>query len=138
MRLFHWTQSNAVFLPAIDEEHQEIYSIAGELQTALDAKAPVFHVREVLHRLIAATEDHFAHEEHLMRQSRYAAFGWHKQQHNTARRRMRDLAPFIEKGDTAAGETLLEFLSKWLHDHTSLTDRMMSAFLRNQQRAAVS
>lgn len=138
MRLFHWKNSNAVFVRQIDEEHREIFHIAGELQEALDSRAPLFEIQETLHRLVAGVEDHFAHEERLMRLGHYDALVWHKQQHDTARRRMRHLAPLIESGDADAGNTLIAFLSKWLDDHTGLTDRMMGAFLRNQQRAQAS
>jgi len=54
------------------------------------------------------------------------------------RKRMRQFAPLIEAGDVEAGTALIEFLSRWLRDHTGLTDRMMGAFLRNQQRARIA
>jgi hemerythrin len=138
MRLFKWTKSHAVFVPEIDNEHRAIFQVAGELHQALRNEAPLFQVQEILHRLIACTEDHFAHEEQLMQNERYLSFDWHKQQHETVRKRMRQFVPLIEAGDAKAGTALIEFLSRWLQDHTSLTDRMMGAFLRNQQRAHIS
>ena len=134
MRRFRWSKSNDVFLPEIDGEHQEIYRDVDELQKALASHAPLFQIHKILHRLIACTEDHFAHEERLMSDRHYESFAWHKQQHDTARLRMKQYAPRIEEGDAEAGRSLVEFLCKWLRDHTSLTDRMMGAFLRNQQR----
>ena len=138
MRLFKWSKSNAIFVPGIDDEHRAIFQVTGELQQALTGGAPLFRIQEILHRLIASAEDHFAHEEKLMRSSRYLAFDWHKRQHNTVRKRMRKFAPLIENGDAEAGNALVEFLTRWLHDHTSVTDRMMGAFLRNQQRTRIA
>jgi len=137
MRLFHWSKSNAVFVPAIDDEHRTIFQATGELQHALHSRAPVFQVQEILHRLIALAEDHFSHEEKLMRGSRYLSFDWHRQQHDTARKRLRLYAPLIEGGDREAGHELVEFLTRWLEDHTAVTDRMMGAFLRNQERTLI-
>ena len=77
---------------------------------------------------------HFAHEERLMRAARYGSMRWHKQSHDAARRRVGQFARRIEKGDTKAGLELVEYLRSWLHDHTAIADRMMAAFLRNQQR----
>lgn len=138
MRLLKWSKSNAVFVPALDEEHRTIFQATSELQQALRSGAPSFQVQEILHRLIASTEDHFAHEEKLMRSSRYLSFDWHKQQHDAARKRLRRYAPLIEKGDQEAGNELVEFLTNWLDDHTAVTDRMMGAYLRNQERAHIA
>jgi hemerythrin-like metal-binding protein len=138
MRLFKWNKAKAVFLPEIDDEHRIIYQVGGELHQALEAGAPLFQVQEILHRLISYVEDHFAHEERLMRAEHYSTFDWHRQQHETVRKRMRHFAPLIEAGDREAGAALTEFLSNWLRDHTGLTDRMMGAFLRNRQRAHIA
>jgi hemerythrin-like metal-binding protein len=92
-------------------------------------------VKEHLHALIAHAEDHFSHEEWLMESVKYPSYGWHKQQHNTARRRLKLLAPLIESGESEAAELLLDFLEGWLRDHTSVTDRMMAAYVRNYERA---
>ncbi|HUB80834.1 MAG TPA: hemerythrin family protein [Bryobacteraceae bacterium] len=137
MRFFHWRNSNTVFTPAIDDEHKTIFQATGEFQQALHTRAPLFQVQEILHRLIASTEDHFANEEKLMRGARYLAFDWHRQQHDAARKRLKTFAPLVEQGDRDAGHQLVEFLTRWLDDHTAVTDRMMSAYLRNQERARI-
>ncbi len=94
-------------------------------------------LHEFLHRLIDCVEEHFAHEEKLMRGARYLSFDWHRQQHDTARKRIKQFVPLIEQGDRAAGQELVEFLTHWLDDHTMVTDRMMGAYLRNQGRALI-
>jgi len=137
MRAFRWKKSNTVFVTAIDDEHKAIFQAAGELQQALHTRAPLFQVQEILHRLIASTEDHFAHEEKLMRGARYLSFDWHRQQHDTVRKRLRTYAPLVEQGDGEAGHQLVEFLTRWLDDHTAVTDRMMGAYLRNQERTQI-
>lgn len=134
MRLFRWSEENDVFLAQIDAEHRDLFRIANGLQQAVAGKA-TDGVREHLHALIAHAEDHFSHEEWLMESVKYPSYGWHKQQHNTARRRLKLLAPLIESGESEAAELLLDFLEGWLRDHTSVTDRMMAAYVRNYERA---
>jgi hemerythrin len=134
MRLFRWSKAHAVFVPEIDDEHRAIFRIADELQQAVDSEAPQFQVLEILHRLIAQAEDHFTHEESLMRSLRYPAFEWHRQQHETVRKRARKFVPQIEAGDPEAATLLIGFLSQWLKEHTGLADRMMGAYVRNQNR----
>src|SRR4051812_9778120 len=104
MAVLKWTKSREVFVAEIDDEHRAIYDAAAGLQVSLAANAPLYQIQEHLHRLLACTEEHFAHEEHLMKASHYESFDWHKQQHITARKKMKEFAPLIEQGDQAAGE----------------------------------
>jgi hemerythrin len=138
MPLFKWGKGNDCFLPLIDDEHRAIYHEADELQRSVAAGAPDFAVLEILHRLIATTEDHLLHEEGLMRETRYEAAAWHTGQHETLRKRLREFVPQIEDGDRDAAGTLIGFLSKWLKDHTALADRMLSSHLRNRERASAA
>jgi len=134
MRDFRWREENEVFLAQIDAEHRDLFGIADGLQQAVAGKAKAV-VEEHLHSLIAHAEEHFSHEEWLMQSVKYSSYGWHKQQHNTARRRLKLFAPLVESGESEAAELLLEFLEGWLRDHISVTDRMMAASVRNYERA---
>ena len=132
---FVWSPENEVFIAQIDAEHRDLFQIAEGLERALEIHAPPAEIREHLQALAAHAEEHFSHEEWLMQSVRYPSFGWHRGQHDTARRRLKLFMPLVEEGNAEAGEAFLEFLSAWLQDHTSLTDRMMAAFVRNYERA---
>jgi hemerythrin len=134
MRHFTWSRENEVFLPQIDAEHRDLFRVADGLQQAVAGKTTTA-VNARLHAFIARAEEHFSHEEWLMQSVKYSSYGWHLQQHNTARRRLKLFAPLVENGESEAAELLLEFLEGWLQDHTSVTDRMMAAYVRNYERA---
>ena len=134
MAPFKWTKAHAVFVREIDEQHRNLFRMAEELHRAIPAGADLSRTLELLRALVASTEEHFAYEERLMRSTHYSAYNWHKQQHETLRKRMSEFSPRIENGETDAAILLLEFLSGWLKDHVGLTDRMLGAHLRNQQR----
>ena len=70
-----------------------------------------------------------------MRAARYGSLNWHKQSHTAARKRLAQLIGRIENSDTNAGPELVDYLSRWLQEHTRLSDRMMGAFLRNHRRS---
>ena len=134
MSLFKWTSACSVYLPEIDAEHRAIYRLGDELHKAVLADAEPAVLQPILANLLETAEQHFRHEERLMRAIHYTAFAWHKAQHDAARKRLRALARRIAGGDrTAAGE-MLEFLSDWLRGHIGVADRMMSARLRNYLR----
>jgi hemerythrin len=126
---------HAVFIPEIDAEHKDIFRLAEEMRQAIVEGAPADQAQAILRELIARGEDHFAHEERLMRSTQYPAFSWHKGQHDTVRKRVKEFAPRVEGGEGQAALLLLEFLSGWLQDHLRLADCMMAAHVRNYERA---
>jgi hemerythrin len=130
-----WTISNAVFVTEIDDEHKEIFEAASNLQKALISQSPLPEISKLMQRLVSSVAAHFAHEERLMRAARYGSLSWHKKSHDAARKRVGQFAVRLKRGDAEAGRELIEYLTSWLHDHTSMADRMMGAFLRNQQRS---
>jgi hemerythrin len=134
MRPLKWSTSHTVFVEEIDDEHVEIFRAVAGLHKALTGGIAAPDVDKLTLRLVDSIVDHFAHEERLMRAARYASLRWHKTQHDNARKRVGQFVARIDKGDPAAGIELVKYLTAWLHDHTRLTDRMLGAFLRNQQR----
>src|SRR5689334_15769642 len=96
---FKWSNQQAVFLPEIDAEHRGLMRTAGDLQRAVLAQADSLRILDGVRNLVAQAEEHFAHEERLMKNVRYASLPWHKQQHDTFRKRARRLLPAIEAGD---------------------------------------
>ena len=134
MRLFKWTRVHAAFVPEIDAEHRTLYRLGDELQQAVMAGAGADRLNTIVQSLIATSEDHFSHEERLMRSSRYPIFAWHKQQHDGARRRLKEFAASVARGDGEAPAELMEYMAHWLKNHVSLTDRMFGAYLRNFER----
>jgi hemerythrin-like metal-binding protein len=134
MSLFKWSSAHSVYLPEIDAEHRTIYRLGDELHKAVLAGAELAQLRPVLVNLLESQEQHFRHEERLMRAIHYEAFAWHKHQHDAVRKKSKALAKRIEAGDSAAAGELLAFLSDWLRDHLGVADRMMGARLRNYLR----
>ena len=134
MSLFRWSNTLSVFLPEIDAEHRAIFRLGDELHKAVMAGADPAVLQPILVNLRETAEQHFRHEERLMRAIHYTAFDWHKRQHDAVRKRLRAAARRIAAGDSAAVAELVEFLSEWVRGHMAVADRMMSARLRNYLR----
>jgi hemerythrin-like metal-binding protein len=134
MELLTWTISHQVFVPELDDEHQGIFIALGTLQTALSQDGPAAAVLQATESLVASVEEHFAHEDRLMRAARYASRQWHQRSHASAQKRVAQYTELLREGARGAGNDLVAYLSAWLHDHTLVADRMLGAFLRNQCR----
>ncbi|MEO8369620.1 MAG: bacteriohemerythrin [Candidatus Solibacter sp.] len=131
MSLFKWSSDYSVYLPEIDAEHRAIYRLADEFHKALLSGADPEQLKAMAASLLESEEQHFRHEERLMKAMHYQGMAWHKKQHDTARKKSRELAKRIAEGDATATTDTLKFLSQWLTDHITVADRMMGATLRN-------
>src|SRR5271157_2983583 len=105
MGLFHRSGGYSIFIPEIDAEHRTMFRLVDELAAALDSPARRVP-SELLGSLASQMQHHFAHEERLMRASRYDALAWHKGQHDGARRQAKRFIKRIEAGDREAGAEL--------------------------------
>jgi hemerythrin-like metal-binding protein len=118
----------------MDAEHRTLFRLGQELQDGLDRGTEVAALRPIMVNLIASAEAHFKHEERIMKAAHYAAYGWHKKQHDAVRWRARRLMKRADAGHSEAAGELAAFFSEWLHSHTQVSDRMMGAYLRNLLR----
>jgi len=134
MQHFKWTKAHAVYLPQVDAEHRNLFRMAEEIHQAARAGAETARISELVGPLLTAIEEHFAHEERMMKSAAVPDYDWHKTQHDTARKRASRFADEIGKGSAEATMEMLEFLSRWFKDHMGLTDRMMGAHVRNYER----
>jgi hemerythrin len=134
MQHFKWSKAYAVYLPQVDAEHRNLFRMAEEIHQASRAGSEMARIQELVRPFLAAIEEHFAHEERMMKAAAVPDFDWHKMQHDTARKRTARFVEDIELGNAAAAAEMLEFLSRWLKDHLPLTDRMMGAHVRNYER----
>ena len=124
----------AVHVPEIDAEHQEMFRAAADLRQALLDGDKTGHVDLLCRRLAAELSGHFSHEERLMRDAEYPAYTWHERQHRTARAKMAALEHDVQRGDRQGMFDSLEALAVWMRDHTSVADRMVGSYLRNYWR----
>jgi hemerythrin len=131
MSLFRWSKAHSVYLPEIDAEHRELFRLGEELRKGIAAGTDLATLRPVLVNLVESAEAHFKHEERIMKAAHYSSLAWHKKQHDAVRLRVKRLVKRINTGQQGAAWELLGFLDQWLKTHSSVSDRMMGAYIRN-------
>lgn len=138
MSISEWSESHAVHIPAVDDEHRHIFRLCADLQRAMTAAAPSAEIQTeiqtIVEDLVIHTAQHLSHEEREMRAARYPLYEWHRHQHQAARARVKAFNRRVRRGDSDAAGELIRYLSGWLNDHIRLADRMLGAYLRNHQR----
>lgn len=134
MQHFKWTKAHAIFLPEIDAEHRNMFRMAEDLQTAVRTGAEAARVQDLIRPFAVAIDEHFAHEERLMRAVSCPDYAWHASQHNTVRARLEAVVADADAGNVEAAREFIEYLGRWMKDHFALSDRMMGAHVRNYER----
>jgi hemerythrin-like metal-binding protein len=129
-----WTNSSAVFVAELDDDHHEILAALAALQEAIVRSPSGEGWNEPAQQLLNCVSDHLAREERLMKAARYPTIEWHTLQHNHARKCLTSFRSAILRRDEEAATSFVTDLASWLHDHMRLADMMMAAFLRNQYR----
>src|ERR1039457_815757 len=131
MSLFKWSNALSVYLPEIDAEHRALYRLGDELHKAMLAGAAPAVLQPILVNLRETAEQHFRHEERLMRAIHYTAFDWHKGQHDAVRKKAKALAKRIDAGDSAATGELLEVLAEGVGGRLGVAVRVVGGRLRS-------
>lgn len=137
--LLEWEPRFSVNVAEIDREHQGwVALINGVYKAVLDGAG-----KEILNTVLAETTQygfsHFAHEEKLMDEIDYPEREEHILEHEHLAQETRAFADRLESGDCATVLEYLVFLSDWLKEHTTTTDRRLGKFIQVQhlERRAV-
>jgi hemerythrin len=129
-----WTPEDLVFSRQLDADHRKLFTELETVRQASEIGTGASPLALHLWRLSKDLSIHFASEERLMRESGYPARSWHKRQHQAGRKKM---ARLLEASRGTRGEernAALQSFAHWLKDHVHLADRMLAAYLRNEQR----
>lgn len=115
-------------IDSLDYEHRELVGLMESLCDSFDRDDPAQKISEGFGALHAGASAHFALEESLMREKKYAFLDDHKADHEQLLDRIRDMMEAYEAGMCAdCGMTLRDCLEVWLADHVKGADARLRA-----------
>ena len=110
----------------LDYEHRKLVGIMEELCDSFDAAPSSGVVADCFGALYAQVSAHFALEERLMREKRYASYAAHKRDHERLLEQVRHMMEAYEEGKCAdCGTSLRACLEAWLANHVRTADRAL-------------
>ena len=122
MNLLQWKPEYSVGVASMDDEHQEMIELINDTYAKLDSDSGVDEIEACLGDIFSTISMHFALEEKIMRQAKYAEYEAHKDDHEDLLDQMRDLMDdFVADPATGAG-ALSKSLSDWFGGHFSSFD----------------
>ena len=132
-----WSNSLAIGVPEIDDQHREIFKRVNKLSTACSEGKGKEEVMRLLLFLEDYIKEHFAAEEKLQLRNGYPGYASHKSQHT---RFIADIsrlaAAFRTEGATLSLVIMTnKTLTAWLVQHISKTDTDFAAYLKDQESA---
>lgn len=117
MSLIEWRKEFSVGVPSVDHEHQELVEFINSLHEAMQGKASYEDIVRALGDIYAQISAHFALEERIMREARYAEFAAHKQDHEVLLDELLDIIDAVEEDGSYDQQQLSQGLDRWFSDH---------------------
>ena len=122
MSVLHWRSQFSVGIKVVDHDHQELIGRIRNHQVSLEECADTDKIIEILDAIYADIAEHFALEEKLMEQLRYAAYADHKEDHETLRDDLREIMAGVEDEGMLDQVQLTDDLNRWFSDHFRVHD----------------
>lgn len=117
-----WTSALSVGNEAIDDDHRHLFSLANKVREGAHLTQNGNVVREVVDELLAFAQAHFAREEKLMKELRYAEQEEHVIEHRLLTYHLRNLHYRCASGPGLKNDELEIFLDRWLARHILTAD----------------
>jgi hemerythrin-like metal-binding protein len=130
MTLVEWKREFTLGIPSVDYEHEELVNLLNELHDGLDQHSDGEEVAGFLGEVYTRISSHFALEEQIMRQKKYAAYNEHKTDHEALLDEIREI---MDAQDSGAFEELEGRLSSalqvWFTGHFKTHDARLHKML---------
>lgn len=112
----HWTTKLSVGIEEIDNQHQTLCQLIGDIHRAIDKRKDTSILDDLLGQLASYTRIHFSVEESLMRSLNYPGYEQHKKTHEALLDECLHIRGQIQSGKMTRTE-LLDFLGGWFTEH---------------------
>ena len=117
MTLIKWTDEFSLGIDEVDKEHKALIELINGLYDVIQVEADYVQVVELLGEIYSQIAVHFAHEEDMMRESGYARFDEHREDHETLLDDLREIMDEVEADGSFDTFELSSDLNRWFIDH---------------------
>jgi len=122
-----WDSTYSVGVVEIDQQHQKLFAMIGELYDAMKAGKGKDVTGKILDGLAEYTVTHFATEEKYFNEFHYEETVRHKQAHKAFVEKVKQFQEQFKNGHATVTLELLNFLTTWLTEHIKVTDKRYEA-----------
>ena len=131
LKPIQWSDTLAVGVKLVDDEHKLLLSIFNDLVNALRTDQPLAIARRVTEELAGYAVYHFAHEEELMKAFNYPEFDTHHKEHDKLTAKLMEIDQNLARGRGTITD-IIEFATNLVNNHFLRTDTRMAEFLKTR------
>jgi len=129
MTFLSWRENYAVHVPQIDSEHRNLFGLINGFHDQGAGGATLARNLHMLNRLVAYAEEHFQHEEAMMKHSGYSRLDYHREKHANLFSSIFELNSRFAAGTAKVDSETQRFLKHWLVEHILKDDLDCGDFL---------
>lgn len=129
MSLLVWNDIFSVGVLEIDQQHKKLIEITNRLNDAMTSDRDHQALAGILADLLVYTQTHFAYEERLMEQHRYANREQHLLEHHKLVQIVVDFQNQFARGEVDLTTDLMALLRDWLSKHIMSSDKSLGKAL---------
>ena len=130
MAMFDWNPDWETGNSTIDQEHKQLLAQMESLFVAVAEGRKKGEAERALMLIGEYVDNHFNHEEELMKQTGYPGQEEHRAIHEDLRSQVHAMvAAYLDNPDPLPA-AVIDFLVNWLRDHLGHADRMLAEHLR--------
>ena len=132
MQLLVWENRFSVGIREFDQHHKILFEMINSLIIAKEEKSDIEVVRRTMEQLQNYTIFHFAAEESMMEYFEFEGVEDHALEHQTLLDEVNEFRARLDAHDDVSIDEVLNFLARWLLDHTLGMDQLYSPFLSHR------
>lgn len=132
MSLIKWDDSIQIGISTIDGQHKILVDLINTLFDAMKEQKGNEIIRDILKKLVAYTQTHFANEEKYFEEFSYPDAAAHIEEHKKFISEIKQFITDFKSGKISLSTDVMQFLSKWLQDHIKKTDHKYAEFLKSK------
>jgi len=119
-------------IASIDRQHRGLMDLVNELSEEVEHGCDYARVRQKIEQILRFTEDHFAHEEELMRQHDFPGLAQHVVEHGKLLEEISTLLETLTPDNTNRALLVTAFLTDCAENHILSEDRALTQYLRGK------
>jgi len=116
----------------MDKQHMRLVALLNNVYKLLKEGKREEALKLFKKELLSYVEHHLSEEERFMEKIGYPELDKHKKTHDTFRREIYNLSPYIESGDPKAFRQALSYAWGWLYTHIAKTDKKYAIYAKEK------
>lgn len=115
-----WQDTFAVGVPQFDEHHRHLFNLLNKAHHICLTKMQPDVFNDIVNELVEYVSYHFAAEERFLKETAYADFDMHREEHQKFSSKIEELCRLLSTGSCPGiveSVELTDFLMNWLYHH---------------------